>query len=272
MKINNKKTFILIIVFGFIINLSANFGMPGLSLPNDIVSGYNYNLVSILKQNEIKQNSFYTAYSPWMYDTKYSVINYNFDKGFIGFRGLLSDGIEIRGEQPSDDPVGETQYYNFAFGGGKFFKKDKMTVGISADILFEKLYYETSWGFELSSIFKYKISEIINPYVGFENLGMMNNLSNQSTSLPTKYYLGNELKLKSIHLGTSMGMDNELEMFYRLDVHYLNKIGNLSVGYSSYESVFHYGIQVFIKNYSIGFGQFIYTDELKSPFMFSVAF
>ena len=66
-------------------------------------------------------------------------------------------------------------------------------------------------------------------------------------------------------------MDNDQKVFYRLSAYYLNKYGTISTGYSSYEDVFHYGIQVFIKNYAIGFGQFIYREELQSPFMFSIS-
>jgi hypothetical protein len=266
------KLFILfVMIIGIGSNLFANFGLPGLSLPNDILTGYNYDLVSMLKQNKIEGKLFYAAYSPWMYDTKYSVINYSFKDGFVGFKGLLSDEIEIRGEQPTDEPVGETQYYNCAIGGGKFFKKDKLIIGISGNVLFEKLYYQTAWGFSINSMFQYKFNEFYKPYVGVDNLGKMGKLEDESTALPTKYFAGNDFNFGNIKVGTSLGMDNDQEVFYRLSAYYLNKYGTISTGYSSYEDVFHYGIQVFIKNYAIGFGQFIYREELQSPFMFSIS-
>ena len=266
------KLFILfVMIIGIGSNLFANFGLPGLSLPNDILTGYNYDLVSMLKQNKIEGKLFYAAYSPWMYDTKYSVINYSFKDGFVGFKGLLSDEIEIRGEQPTDEPVGETQYYNSAIGGGKFFKKDKLIIGISGNVLFEKLYYQTAWGFSINSMLQYKFNEFYKPYVGVDNLGKMGKLEDESTALPTKYFAGNEYNFRNIKVGTSLGMDNDQEIFYRLSAYYLNKYGTISTGYSSYEDVFHYGIQVFIKNYAIGFGQFIYREELQSPFMFSIS-
>ncbi len=272
MKKNIKFLLIIFILIAIVSsNLFANFGLPGLSLPNDIVIGYNYDLVSMLKYNQTSKKSFYTAYSPWMYDTKYSVINYSFGDGFVGFKGLLSDGIEIRGEQPIDEPAGETQYYNCAFRGGKFFKIDKLTIGISGNVLFEKLYYQSAWGFSFNSLFKYEFNEFFKPYVGVDNLGKMEKLEDKSTALPTKYFIGNEYNFKNIKVGTSLGMDNDQEIFYRLGAYYFNKYGIISTGYSSYEDVWHYGIQVFIKNYVIGFGQFINTEELKSPFMFSIA-
>ncbi len=272
MKNNIKYSVILIIlIVAFGSNLLANYGMPGLSLPNDVISGYNYELHSIMKQNKIRNSSFYTAYSPWMYNTKYSVINYSFNDAFVGFKGLLSDGIEIRGEQPTDEPVGETQYYNFALSGGKFFKKDKLTIGISGDILFEKLYYQSAWGFSINSIFQYEFNEFYKPHIGVENLGKLQKLKNKATALPTKYYVGNEFNFQKIKINISLGIDNSQEIFYRLNSYCSNKYGVISTGYSSYEEVWHYGLQVFIKKYAIGFGQFIYSNNINSPFMFSIS-
>lgn len=272
MKKNIKFLLIMLVITCSVgSNLLANFGLPGLSLPNDILTGYNYDLVSMLKHSKVSKKLFYAAYSPWMYDTKYSVINYSFGDGFVGFKGLLSDEIEIRGEQPTDEPAGETQYHNFAFGGGKFFKIDKLTIGISANVLFEKLYYQSAWGFSVNSLFKYDFNEFFKPYAGVDNLGKIEKLAEEPTALPTKYFVGNEYDFKNIKVRASLGMDNDQEVFYRLGAYYFNKYGIISTGYSSYEKVWHYGIQVFIKNYTIGFGQFISAEELKSPFMFSIA-
>lgn len=239
-------------------------GLPILTLPDLAQDGY-------FPQSPVKEENAATfSYANWYLATDYSAVAVKFDGYEIGFKGLMSDNIEIRGEVPADVPVGTTSYYNTAlYVGKKFDINDKWSVRAKANLLTERLFYATSWGASVDAEVARTINVMGRLLAGAENVGWMSPLNNVGTQLPSRYYLGGDLIFNSFIVSLKGGINSDISPFLRWGVRYFHPLFELSYSHDSLQRVHHVGAEVKWKNFRIGYGQYFHQDGLGFPMMVS---
>ena len=254
--------FTLVLLFSVLL---ANEGLPVLTLPNVAQDGY-------MASTPVKDDTCITfSYANWYLSTDYSVISYKINGYEIGFKGLMSNNIEIRGEVPSDIPVGTTAYYNTALYLGKKWEiNDKWSVKARGSLVNERLFVATSWGGVVDAEVARTINVMGRVLGGVENLGLMSALSNVGTQVPTRYYVGGDVIFNFLILSVKGGINSEIDPFLRWGIRYFHPIFDITYSYDSFLRVHHIGADVKWKYFTIGYGQYFHLDGLGNPMMFSV--
>jgi len=260
---NMKK---ILIIF-FTLSLAfAGEGLPVLTLPSIAQNGY-------MPSSPVKaENGITFSYANWYLATDYSAISVKFNGYDIGFKGLMSSDIEIRGEVPTDMPVGTTSYYNTALYIGKNWElNDKWSVNARANLLNERLYVATSWGGSLDAEVARTINVMGRVMVGVENLGWMSPLATVGTKVPTRYYLGGDLIFNFFIVSIKGGINPDVDPFLSWGIRYFHPLFEISYSHDSLQRVHHIGADIKWKNFRIGYGQYFHQDGLGSPMMFSIS-
>ncbi|MEA2076517.1 MAG: hypothetical protein U9O95_00685 [Candidatus Marinimicrobia bacterium] len=254
---------LILIIFALSIAFAGE-GLPVLTLPTFAQDGY-------LPSSPVKNKSGVTfSYANWYLATDYSAISANFDDYEIGFKGLISDNIEIRGEVPTEQPVGTTAYYNTALYFGKKFEiNDKWSIKARANLLSERLFYATSWGASLDAEVARTINVMGRVLVGVENLGWMSPLSIVGTQVPSRYYLGGDLIFNFFIVSIKGGINSDTDPFLRWGIRYFHPVFELSYSHDSLQRVHHAGAEIKWNNFRIGYGQYFHQDGLGYPMMVS---
>lgn len=256
-----KKIFILLLIFSISL---AGEGLPVLTFPDLAQEGY-------FPQTPVKAEKGVTfSYANWYYATDYSAISAKFDGYDIGFKGLVSDNIEIRGEVPTDDPVGTTAYYNTTLYVGKRFDlNDKWMIKAKASLLSERLFYASSWGGALDAEVARTFNVMWRALAGVENLGWMSPLNTIGTQLPTRYYAGGDLILNFLIISVKTGINSDIEPFFRWGIKYFHPVFELTYSHDNLQNIHHVGAELKLSKFRIGYGQYFHQGGLGYPMMFS---
>lgn len=243
----------------------AGEGLPVLTLPSIAQDGY-------FPQTPVKSEDGVTfSYASWYLSTDYSSIKANFNGYEVGFKGLMSDNIEIRGDVPTDEPVGTTAYYNTALYVGKRFDlNDKWSIKARANLISESLFYATSWGGSVDAEIARTINVMGRVLVGTENLGWMSPLSMVGTDMPTRYYAGGDLIFNFLIVSIKAGINSDVDPFFRWGIRYFHPLFELSYSHDSLLRVHHIGAEIKWSKFRIGYGQYFNQDGLGYPAMLSV--
>ncbi|MDD3715485.1 MAG: hypothetical protein PHT46_00090 [Candidatus Marinimicrobia bacterium] len=245
--------------------LLAGEGLPVLTLPRLAQEGY---FPSPSMQEE---NSVHFSYASWYYDTDYSSINAYFDHYHIGFQGLISGNIEIRGDVPQTEPVGTTAYYNTVFFAGRnWVLNSSFSVKTTLKFVTERLYYASSWGGAADLEAVYAFQSPFRLLCGVENIGMMSPLLNQNTQLPTRYYLGADGRFNAFIVSLKAGTGNDGALFYRLGAAYVHPLFDVHYSFDRLQGVHHVGADLKWNKIRIGYGQYFHQRGLGYPMMFSI--
>ncbi|HDT12546.1 MAG TPA: hypothetical protein ENO01_02695, partial [Candidatus Marinimicrobia bacterium] len=142
----------------------AGTGLTVLSLPEDPVRGWlKFGSDSFsgaaawplfLPEEEIHYHASHTF---WLFDTPYSRIIAGNRKFFAGASFLMTEGIEIRTDVPSEQPIDETGYYNgILFAGREWIINPNIRIGMTGQLVFERLYHASALGLALNAVGAYQ--------------------------------------------------------------------------------------------------------------------
>ena len=244
--------------------LFAAEGLPVLTFPDIAQDGY-FPSVPVRQKNGIN-----FSYASWYYDTDYSVIAANYDNYFFGFKGLMSGNIDIRGDEPSVEPVGSTSYYNTVlFAGRSWMLDDHWTFNTAVKLLNERLFYASSWGAAVDAELVWTFNVRYRAMAGVENIGMMTPLNEAPTETPNRYYLGGDVIFNFFILSARAGFNRDLDPYYRLGVRYIHPVFDITYTFDNLQHTHHVGADVKWDKFRVGYGQFFHTEGLGTPVMFT---
>ncbi len=257
------KKFITILFF--ISFAFAGEGLPVLTLPNIAQDGY-------MPSTPVKaENGITFSYANWYLATDYSAISAKFNGYEIGFKGLMSGNIEIRGDVPTDIPIGTTHYYNTAlYAGKKWELNDKWSVMARANLLTERLFVATAWGGSVDAEVSRTINVMGRVLVGVENVGWISKLNQESTNLPGRYYVGGDLIFNFFIVSVRAGINSDVDPFLRWGIRYFHPVFEVSYSHDSMQRIHHVGADIKWKQFRIGYGQYFHQDGIGYPMMFSL--
>jgi hypothetical protein len=207
-----KYILLIILLISFRIEISsASGGMNGLAflkldvdaraagmagaytaLANDASAAY-WNPAGLAAQ---PHNSLILMHNAWLADIsqEFAALHFNYGKhAFAVSANLLTiPGVEIRDEQPSNEPDGKTEAINFygALSYATALGSDLQT-GVTFKYLYEKYYLEmaSGWAIDLG-LMRRNILPGLDAGLTAQNLGQMTKLQNERTQLPMMFRAG----------------------------------------------------------------------------------
>jgi len=144
-----------------------------------------------LNQTTAPSASF-TAWS-WVADIGGANLSVQNGSWIFGLQSSVVDNIEVRGDEPSLDPLSTYQYSVLAFGLGYGFEIKDFNAGLSVNVVREQGLNEKVWGMAVNASSGFALSENGAVAYGLRNLGRMGTLESQRSDLP------NELWLSYVH-------------------------------------------------------------------------
>lgn len=254
---------ILLVMFGLSV-LFASEGLPVLTLPTFAQDGY------LPSTPVYKEKGVTFSYASWYLATDYTTIVSELNDISFGFKGLMSNNIEIRGEVPTDQAVGSTQYFNTSlFFNKKWYLSDKWELQTGASLINERLFVENSWGAAINASIARTFNVNTRVLAGVENLGWMSALSNVATELPTRLYLGSDLIFNFLILSLQAGVTNDIDPFIRWGIRYFHPIFEVTYSHDSLLKIHHVGADLKLNDFRIGYGQYFHSEGIGNPMMVS---
>jgi len=169
-------------------------GMAGAytALASDASSAY-WNPAGLAGQT---QSSLMLMHNAWLADIsqEFAALQLHYGRHSFAFSAnlLTIPGIEIRGEQPTNEPLGKTEAVNF-YGALSYATVigSQWQAGITAKYLYEKYYLEMApgWAIDLG-VQRRNILPGLDAGFAAQNLGQMTKLRNESTPLPMMFRAG----------------------------------------------------------------------------------
>lgn len=100
-------------------------------------------------------------------------------------------GFEYRDTRASDEPIDTfgAHYLNAGISAAKTISS-KVRVGVQANFLYEKIFYDMANGLSVSAGLNYQWNSHLSFGAALSNLGTMSKLRNESTPLPTAFRAG----------------------------------------------------------------------------------
>lgn len=254
----------ILLLFLSLTLLFAAEGLPVLTLPTFAQDGY------MPSSPVYKEKGITFSYASWYMATNYTSIVSELGDYTFGFKGLMSGNIEIRGEVPTDEPVGITQYYNSTL----FFNKcwilnDKWALRTGASFVNEKLFVANSWGATLDAQIVRSFNVNTRVMAGVENIGWMSTLSNAATNVPMRYYLGSDLIFNFLIVSLQTGINNDVDPYLRWGIRYFHPVFEITYSHDSLLKVHHLGADLKWDKFRIGYGQYFHSQGIGNPIMFS---
>ncbi|MFA6617681.1 MAG: hypothetical protein WCT23_01240 [Candidatus Neomarinimicrobiota bacterium] len=255
---------ILLVLFSLTV-LFAGEGLPVLTLPTFAQDGY------MPSSPVYKEKGITFSYASWYKATNYTSIVTELGDVTFGFKGLMSSDLEIRGEVPTDEPIGLTQYYNSTvFLNKNWNLNDKWTLNTGASLINEKLFIAGSWGgtVDMKIIRNFNVNSRV--MLGVENIGWMSTLSNVATNIPARYYFGSDFILFDfLILSMQAGVNNDIDPYLRAGIRYFHPVFELTYSHDTMLKVHHFGADLKWDKFRIGYGQYLHSQGIGSPMMFS---
>ncbi len=206
---------------------------------------------------QLNQQQLFLIHNEWFGDVRSEYVTFalptkNYAIGF-SLNSINIGNIELRGQQPSVDPIATFTAHDLALGLSYAHSiTTEWDVGVTLKYLFEKIYIEESSGIAVDIGVQYH-PEIIPFKFGLtlQNLGKMNKLGGQSPGLPRIFRFGlafNPAILQADHLlfAGDFVHDFEGNSHFHMGTEYLLKdLLTVRIGYQTgYE----------IKSIQFGFG------------------
>lgn len=196
-----------------------------------------------------------------------------------GFNFVRIPGIEIR-ETSTEDPLNEieAQYLTVGAGYSQRIRK-RLTVGASVKYIYENLYTESGHGYAFDFSGSWLAPSSLDVSLLVQNIGKMNKLDNESTTLPRLLKIGLvrpdifiedpfrvsvgvnlETNLDTQESGASVGTEICIKNLLSLHGGY-QQIGSLN-----WKSV---GFSVRAKRFELDYALLFYSKDLNNPSIFS---
>ena len=248
--------------------MSAASGLIILEIPENNELGYN--ALEIIHESENNTPALKFTHASWYYGGAYSSLNYS-GKGLqAGIRIFNSGTFEIRSDRPSDEPVATSAYYSGVIYGkwSKYLKSSVLT--IRGNILFERMYYAGATGLSADISYRKDLGKSLKFAASARNIGAMNALDQEATSLPFALRSGiiYSLPYTTLSLAGGYHIDGLVFMETGVAVNY-NNAAFVNFSWSSLYEAFHISPRIRWEKYDFSFGKYFKSDGLDSPYMIS---
>ncbi len=261
-----KKTIFLMILLTLNSSLIAAEAMNILLIPSSVRTAY-----LPLPERVQDASRFELLYSQWLYDSYVSSFGWQNGQSLLQARLLQSGDIEIRGEQPVDEPVATTDYFSGALTYGHWLDYQDWRFYAAACLLYERLWYASAFGGAADLILSRNVSEKITFTAGARHLGQMNVLDEDATPLPMRFFGGGSYMEKHFSLAAYGQMNRHQETGFVLhsSVNLLDA-AELNISYSSFEKAVMAGAALLVNEWTLGFSFVWFQENLQNPLFFSV--
>lgn len=273
-----RSLILLTLLTGFVY---AGAGLTVLSLPEDPVKGWlKFSSDSFsgaatwplfLPEKGIHYHASHTF---WMFDTPYSRVVAGNRKFFTGASLIMTEGIEIRTDVATEQPVDETGYYNgVLLAGREWIVNPKFRIGTTGQLVFERLYHASALGLAINAAGVYRLSENTIITAGVKNLGKMQQLYRKSTPMPLHVYTGVMGTYRGLGTALEMNVDEQgvISGAYLLE-YKMDDVFSAGMSYSGAINSWHVGGTLHYKQFSFGIGQYFLQDQIAYPIMLSIAY
>ena len=141
--------------------------------------------------NQAEKSHLTFTHNEWLEDVKSEFVAFvlpkeNYSLGF-SLNSTNISGIELRGNQPTVDPIGTFDSHDIALGVSyaRSFN-DNLNYGITAKYIYEKIYIEETSGLAADFGANYQFSSLpLQGAIVLQNVGFMAKLKDESPSLPS---------------------------------------------------------------------------------------
>jgi len=263
-----KKIIISTLILLLGLPLSAAEAMNILLIPSSLSQAYLPQALPPLSQDS---RQFELLYSQWLFDTHTSSFSWRGAHRLLQARFLQSGGIEVRGEQPTDEPAALTDYLSAALYYGRWLDWQNWHFHGGANILYERLWYASSFGIAADFSFSRALSENLSLGGGLLHLGKMNTLDDDPTPLPMRAFGGLDYSydILSMSVYGLLNRDGEPGAVIHSSFKLVNA-AKLNASYATFEKAFMAGADIIVKEWTLAFGFVYFQENLQSPLLFSV--
>jgi hypothetical protein len=260
-----KKFYTLIILLFLPVLLFPAEAMNILLIPASVETAYRP-----LPERIHKASRFELLYSQWLYGAQSSSFGWQNNHTLLQARFLQSGGIEIRGQQPVNEPVATTDYLSGLLKYGLWLDKADWQFFATAYLLYERLWYASSFGIATDLAFSKNISKNLQFNGGLKHLGQMNALDDNATPLPMRAFGGLDYSQKPFAFSAYGQLNRHQDLgailFGRVNI--LDS-AELNASFSSYEKAFMAGASLFVKEWTLGLSFIWFQENLQIPLLFS---
>lgn len=185
-----------------------------------------------------KESNLVATYGDMPWDVAHSFgayqFNYNQHHFALSFNYFKIPGIEIRGVQPTAEPIDKSEAFNFTLGVS--YAREVMldwNLGITVNYLFEKYYQYSAPGLALDlGLTKENLFKNIDFGLTVKNVGKMSKLNKKATNLPLMVRTGLAWKLSAV-LGRPLVLMPVLQWVKEKDL-----LASIGVEYAVWENVY----------------------------------
>jgi len=198
-----------------------------------------------------------------------------------GFNFVRIPGIQIR-ETPTEDPLNEieAQYLTVGAGYSQQIRK-RLTIGASVKYLYENLYTETGHGYAFDFSGRWLAPSSLDVSILIQNLGKMNKLDNESTTLPRLLKIGivrpdifiEDPFRVSVGLSLETNLDTK-ESGARVGTEIcIKNLLSLHAGYQQIGSLNRksVGFSIQAKRFELDYALLFYSKDIDNPSIFSLS-
>ncbi len=138
-----------------------------------------------------KRTALHVSHNEWIQGIRSEFIAFIKPRGDatwgLSLNSSTVSGIELRGEQPSIEPLATFSAHDMALGISYARQyRSRLNWGITAKFIYEKIYIEQSAGFALDAGLSYKFaSHPLRAALVLQNVGKMSRLLYESPGMPT---------------------------------------------------------------------------------------
>lgn len=208
--------------------------------------------------NQAEKSHLTFTHNEWLEEIRSEFVAFVLPKEnySLGFSLLNTNigGIELRGNRPTVDPIATFDAHDIALGisYARSFS-DKLTYGVTAKYIYEKIYIEETGGFAVDVGCNYQLSTLpLQAALVLQNIGFMSKLKDESPSLPSLVRAGIVYKPQEFFIKGNWLFASDVVADFDSNVHFnvgseykFEKFLVLRLGYQTgYE----------VKNLHFGFG------------------
>jgi len=173
-------------------------GTQFLSIPQnamELIIGVNPVIINIVNKPILS-----ASYGNWLADMKISSFSYNRHafRGSVGFdfRYITLNDLELRKENPTDDPLAVFGATAIAFDGNYIRQTNSGLISTKLRYISMQLLDETATGFAMDIGLQRKINDNLNMGISLHNLGSMSELYKEKPKLPVRLIIGSSYNFK----------------------------------------------------------------------------
>ena len=208
----------------------------------------------------------------WVADVQGAYIGVALPNMHLSFQAMNSGEIEYRNDIPSEEPISTFQYNLFSTGGAYARQVGSLILGLGAELVYERTLNASAAGLSLNLATAYELNQNFLLSGGFRHLGVMGDLDEESTELPSEIWMAVDATFSDLSvlaeinngpipnaLGISYSILNNFELMGGLQVEASEPDMRVlpSAGFSAAWSSFTLGYSIYHINHNLGPRHFI---------------